>query len=127
MRISKLTVKAQLGLAFGALALMVMLVSALSLVALGREHDAFVGFVGEDTARVKLANNILDAANARAIGARNLALAQGDAAMETGRQAVVAAHEKLQADHARLKALVESSAMTSAQERRLLEALGAVE
>jgi methyl-accepting chemotaxis protein len=127
MKVSELTVKVKLALAFGALALMVMLVSVLSLAALGREHEAFVNFVGKDTARVKLANNVLDAANARAIGARNLALSQGDAAMESERLAVVAAHEKLQADYASLKAMVVSDTAADTQELRLIEALGAIE
>ncbi|MBX3634115.1 MAG: MCP four helix bundle domain-containing protein [Rubrivivax sp.] len=127
MKLAELSVKARLSGAFGLLAALVLVVAMLALVALGREHDAFVSYVGEDSVRVRLANQVLDAANARAIGARNLLLAADPGARDAERAAVASAHESLQAGLARLKAAVAGGHGVEDEERRRLAAIESVE
>ena len=101
--------------------------TALALLALGREHDAFVNYVGEDSVRVRLANQVLDAAKARAIGARNLLLATEAGERDVERAATLRAHEDLQAGLARLQAAVAGGQGVEDEERRALAAIESVE
>ncbi|MCW5610473.1 MAG: MCP four helix bundle domain-containing protein [Rubrivivax sp.] len=127
MGLAGLTVKARLSGAFGLLAALVLAVAALALLALGREHDAFVNYVSEDSVRVRLANQVLDAAKARAIGARNLLLATEAGERDVERAATLRAHEDLQAGLARLQAAVAGGQGVEDEERRALAAIESVE
>jgi methyl-accepting chemotaxis protein-1 (serine sensor receptor) len=124
---AQLSVKARLSGAFGLLAALVLVVAALALVALGREHEAFVSYVGEDSVRVRLANQVLDAANARAIAARNLLLATDASEREAERAAVTQAHASLQDGLARLEQAVASGQGVEDEERRRLAAISSIE
>ncbi|UUX95261.1 methyl-accepting chemotaxis protein [Aquabacterium sp. J223] len=95
MPLSKLTVRSRLGLSFGALAALVLGVSALSLLALDRGHRDHARYVEQIGRRMTLANEVLNAANARAIAARNLVLVSGAGEQAPEHKAVVAAHEQL--------------------------------
>ncbi len=112
-----LSVKAKLGYGFGALALVVMCVSALALKSLGTSHNDFQTYVEDDAARISLANDVLDAANARAIGARNLVLV-GAAERDAEKAAVTQAHAKLQDTIAKLKAGLAKAGPAHEQERK---------
>jgi methyl-accepting chemotaxis protein len=119
---SNLTVKAKLAWAFGLLATIVLLVSALALRALNGEHQRFSGYVLDTSARMALATDVRIGANARAIAARNLVLVTTPAERDVEKAAVTAAHEKLITSLASLKA-----AGGSEQERRLVEQIEKVE
>ena len=70
-----LTVRNTLWLAFGGLLGLLALTTALALWGLSDAFDVYEGYVNEDAARMAAANAVLDAANARAMAARNLVLA----------------------------------------------------
>ncbi|MBL8270487.1 MAG: hypothetical protein JNL55_29065, partial [Steroidobacter sp.] len=69
---SKLTVRAQLLLAFGLLMGVSLLLAALSLHSLSDANSRFVSYVDGVTARAALAANVREAVDRRAIAARNL-------------------------------------------------------
>ncbi len=127
MKLSELSVKARLAGAFGLLAALVLVVATLAMLALGREHEAFVGYVQEDSLRVRLAKQVLDAAYARAVGSRNLLLATEPSAREAERAAVAQAQARLQAGLAQLKAVVASGKGVEGDERQRLAAIESVE
>jgi len=127
MNFQSLTVKAKLSAAFGALAFIVIVVSALALRALGQGQEHYAGYVNETGARMELANDVLDAANARAIGARNLVVVATPADRETERIAVTKAHEKLGAALAKLKDSIAKTAGVTEQERKLFAQIEAAE
>jgi methyl-accepting chemotaxis protein-1 (serine sensor receptor) len=74
MKLQHLSLKTKLVAGFCLLALNVMAVSALAVVELSKEHRKFSEFVRQSSARLALANEILDGANARAVAERNLVL-----------------------------------------------------
>jgi methyl-accepting chemotaxis protein-1 (serine sensor receptor) len=118
MNLSNLSVKAKLGAGFGVLALVVLCVSALALKSLGSSHDDFQTYVEDDAARISLANDVLDAANARAISARNLVLVSSAADRESEKAAVTQAHAKLQDVIAKLKATLTKVGAATEQEKK---------
>jgi methyl-accepting chemotaxis protein-1 (serine sensor receptor) len=127
MGIDRLSVKTRLLASFLFLAVIVLTVAALSLRALGQEHATFNQYVGETAQRVTLANGILDAANARAIGVRNLVLVQSPAEQEKEKAATTAAHGLVVEGFKQLRAALAADEHADATERRLFEALAAVE
>src|SRR5262245_56860419 len=96
MNLRHLSIKSKLLGAFAALSFIVIAVSLLAVSSLGREHAAFTGYVSGTAARLELANAILDAANARAVAARNLVLVTTPADVEIEKAAVTRAHGDMQ-------------------------------
>jgi methyl-accepting chemotaxis protein len=127
VKFSNLSIKTKLVVAFGAIVAVVALVSAQALSALRSEHAAFSAFVDQVGLRMKRANEVLDAANARAVGARNLVLVTERADIDKEKTAVTAAHEKVQATMAKLKAALHAMPDVSDEEARLFAALEQVE
>jgi len=127
VNISKLSIKAKLGLGFGTLTLFVIAIAALALHALTQAHDDFEGYINDTAVRITLANDVLDATNARAIGARNLVLLSTGADREVEKAATVAAHQKVGASIAKLKELIAKSSESKAQEAELAAELERVE
>ena len=120
MTMAGMTVKARLVAALGVLAVLVLVVSAAALRAVGNEHAEFAEFVREDSERIRLANDIIDAANARAIGARNLLLARDQAERDGEKAAVDAAQDKLQKRLLELKASIAGARNVTDRERQLV-------
>jgi len=127
MGIDRLSVKARLLAGFMLLAVIVLAVAALAMRALGQEHATFTQYAGETSQRVSLANNILDAANARAIGVRNLVLVGDPAAQAQEKDATVKAHGQVVEGFKVLRAALDADEHTAPQERRLFDELVAVE
>ncbi|MBX3604458.1 MAG: MCP four helix bundle domain-containing protein [Piscinibacter sp.] len=127
MNLHRLPVRAKLAAGFGTLAALVVAVSALSIRALGDGHTHFAGYVNDIAVRITLANDVLDATNARAIGARNLVLVSGVADREAERAATVAAHEKVGRSIAKLKEMIANAPSSSEQERQLAAEIERVE
>jgi len=127
MRLTDLPIRTKLGLSFATLTLMVVGVSALGYRAMTNEHQEFTRYVNEGAVRLAHANDVLDAANARAIAARNLVLVTNDADREVEKVAVTGAHQKVTADVARLKRELDTMQGVSADEKRLFAALESVE
>jgi len=123
MHLKTLSVQAKLAWGFGLLASIVGIVSALAMRALANGHEDFSGYVNEDSVRVTLANDILDAANARAIGARNLVLVSNAADKEAEKSAVGKAHDKMLASVASLKAALKKAHDITEHEHKLFAEL----
>ncbi|MBX3606642.1 MAG: MCP four helix bundle domain-containing protein [Piscinibacter sp.] len=127
MKVAQLSVRGKLLAGFGTLAAFVVVVSAVSIRSLAVGHADFAHYVGDSAVRITLANDVLDATNARAIGARNLALVTSPADRESERAATVAAHEKVGRSIARLKEMLAKAPDTSAREHELAAAIEQVE
>ena len=124
---NNLTVKKQLSLAFGALALLVLVVSLLGLRSLGAANDRFSGYVSGSNEREGLAMNVRILANRRAIGVRDMVLVKTPADRESAKTTAVKANEELQAS---LKALMEAAAGAAdatERDRTLVAAIEKVE
>lgn len=127
MKLRDLALRTKLVSAFAVLTLLVVLVAVQALRALGDEHRSFTTFVSDTGLRMRLANDILDAANARAVAARNLVLVSSAADIATEKTAVTKAHEKVEKAFAALKTSLETTREVSDQERKLFSALQGVE
>ncbi len=127
MFFSHLSVKAKLAVAFAILTAIVLGVSALAIRALANEHHSFSSYVDETAARITLANDVLDSANARAVAARNLVLVTAPADRDTEKAAVTAAHQKVKDTFVKLKKALDTMPDVDAQERKLFEELDGVE
>ena len=127
MNIQHLSVKLKLTASFGVLAAITLLVSGFALMELGEAHGEFTSFVSGENARATLANDVLDAANRRAIAARNLVLVTGAADLEREKTAVTQSQEKLLRTFASLKGALANAANISEQERKLFQAFADTE
>ena len=124
MNLHNLTIKARLTIAFGVLALMVALVSALALRALESANDNLDHFVTRVNARARLAARIRSAVDRRAIAARNLVLVESDADLQVEKAVVTAAHAEVQRLLGELKAMVaapDAGADARAQAERIAQ------
>ena len=124
MNLHNLTIKARLTIAFGLLALMVALVSALALRALESANDNLDHFVTRVNARARLAARIRSAVDRRAIAARNLVLVESDADLQVEKAVVTAAHAEVQRLLGELKAMVaapDAGADARAQAERIAQ------
>ena len=127
MNVRHWSIRSKLGAAFGTLALAALVVSALSVSSVTTEHTAFKRYVSETEARQKLVTAVLDAANARAIAARNLVLVTAAADREAEKTAASHAHETVGRSLAQLKDALVHGAGVSDEERRLFADIEAVE
>jgi methyl-accepting chemotaxis protein len=127
MKVRDVSIKAKLLASFSLLAILVLAVSALAIQALSHEHADFSQFVNTTSARVTFANAILDAANARAIGVRNLVLVSRQSDIELEKAATTKAHGEMSELMAKLKSAVEGDADVSSTERQLFADLASVE
>jgi methyl-accepting chemotaxis protein len=127
MQKSNLTVRATLNLAFGVLAMLVLLVSVLSLRSLGLAQDRFANFVGQDALRQSLAADLRKDASARAIAVRNLVLVSDAADREAELVAARQAHERVQQTLLKLKDSVSSEHGGDDHDRELVAAIAGVE
>ncbi|WP_430438090.1 MCP four helix bundle domain-containing protein [Methylibium petroleiphilum] len=83
MQFRHLSVKHKLATAFALLTAVVLVVSGVAIRALASEHQSFTHYVDQTAVRITMANDVLDAANARAISARNLVLVSAPSARAT--------------------------------------------
>src|ERR1700754_4826850 len=95
MNISNLRVKTKLLLGFAAMALVVLLVSILSVRSLASSNDRFSSYLDGVGKRERMATDVRGAANRRAIAARNLVLVTDPADREAEKAAVTKAHEDM--------------------------------
>ncbi|MGF6574062.1 methyl-accepting chemotaxis protein [Paraburkholderia sp. GAS333] len=123
----KLSVKARLTAAFAVLAAMVLLVSGLSLKALGDSHERFAGFVAGANARTLAAQAVRTAVDRRAIAARDMALVTTPADFELERVAEAQAQHDVQTRLATLNEMIASSTDSSDQARSLVSDINRIE
>ena len=104
MNTSQMTVRAKLAFSFGALTVMVLLVSGFALSSLNSANARFESFVRGINARAKLAEQVRTAVDRRAIAARDILFVATPAEVEAEKAEALKAHDDVQA---RLKALQE--------------------
>jgi methyl-accepting chemotaxis protein len=112
-------------LAFGAMALLVLLTALLGLRTASNASQAFDGYVRGSGERMALANQVINATNARAIAARNLVLATDPVRVTAEKEAVAQAHAAVQDRLARLQE--RASQATDPKVKEMIAAIAAVE
>ncbi|MCW5667687.1 MAG: MCP four helix bundle domain-containing protein [Piscinibacter sp.] len=127
MRFDRFSVRARLLGGFGFLAGIVLLLSAAAIQALSGAHANYAGYVNDVAVRLTVANDVLDATNARAIGARNLVLVHSPADREREKAAIEAAHQKVGRSIAELRRLLAETPGVGERERSLLAEVERVE
>jgi methyl-accepting chemotaxis protein len=127
MKPSKLSVRARLLFGFGVLVVLTLAVALLSWRAVGKSQDRFSRYVHEVAKRTALAGDVLNAANARAIAARDLVLVSTAADRIAEEELVIQAHRKLTDAVAKLKTSINQSSDADDRERSLFAAFEAVE
>src|SRR5450830_87972 len=101
-----MTVRAKLTLAFGGLALIVLVASIVAINALTGSHQQLISFVDGIHTRGNLANNIRSAIDERAIGVRNMVLATNQADLAREKAAAIMSHEEVEKSLAKLNSMV---------------------
>ncbi|HKW85160.1 MAG TPA: methyl-accepting chemotaxis protein [Burkholderiaceae bacterium] len=127
MNIRNLRVKTRLMLGFAVMALVVLLVSALSVRSLGRSNERFSGYLDGAAKRERMATDIRAAANRRAVAARNLVLVTTPADRDVEKAAVTKAHEDMKTSLAAMKDSLMKSAEVSANDRELFQRIEDIE
>ncbi len=127
MSSTRLTVRAQLALAFGGLAFLVLVVAGVSLKALGDAGSRFEHYVSGINARANVAARVRMAVDQRAIAARNLVLVTKPAELEVERALVLRAHEEVQSNLAKLNKMISEADDASLQARELVAEIRNVE
>ncbi|MEG2047685.1 MAG: MCP four helix bundle domain-containing protein, partial [Comamonas sp.] len=102
-----MSVRKQLGLGFGLLAALVLLVALVAVRTLSTTNASFTDYNANVAAQSLLANRLADAVNARAVAARNLVLVTTSQDVGVEKKAVTQAHESTQALLQQLKASVQ--------------------
>lgn len=126
MKLHNLTIKARLGLAFGLLGFLFLLLSFLAVRALLQSNDSFDNYVNGINARALLAAKVRMSVDARAIAARNLVLLKTPQDIAAEKAQVYAAHEAIQRNLSALQALAAGSEVPQ-RARDLIEAIATVE
>ena len=96
MGFQNMSMRARLGLSFGWMVLLIVVLSAVSIKDMGSAKNQFHDFVTGVNARAHLAQSVRSAVDRRAVAARNMVLATQPADRESERQAVMKAHEDVQ-------------------------------
>jgi len=106
MNTKYMTVRAKLTLAFGGLALIVLVASVVAINALSTSNQQFVSFVSGIDTRAHLVEHIHASVGERAIAVRNMVLATSQVDIDREKAVAVKAHEEVQKNLAQLKSLV---------------------
>ena len=122
-----LTIKRQLALAFGALAVLVLAVSLFALRGLSAANERFSGYVNGPAERASLARDVRALANRRATGVRDMVLVKTAADRESAKIMAVSAHQDLQTSLQALKAAVASASDVTERDHALVDAIDKVE
>ncbi|MEN2471767.1 methyl-accepting chemotaxis protein [Burkholderia sp. GS2Y] len=127
MHSKRLSVKIKLTGAFGALAVVVLMVSGLALMALSDANDRFSGYVGGIDARAGLSEALRAAVDDRAVAVRNLVLVTAPADVDAEKIAVNDAERRVETILGQFEAMVAAVPDMSAEERNLAAALSRIE
>src|SRR5471032_1488239 len=97
------SVRKLLSLAFGAMAVLVLVVSLFAMRGLSGANERFSGYVSGAAERESLATDVRISANRRAIGVRDMVIVKTDADRESAKAMAVGANESLKASLKSLK------------------------
>lgn len=123
-----MSVKAKLAISFAALIAVVVFVSVLSLNQLGKANDAFADYVHGINERERTAASLLNAAQRRAVYARNMVLVSTQAQLDAEHASVVAAHKDVERLLSELKTKLDRvPAAENREEKKLVDQIAQVE
>lgn len=125
LSMSRLSMKQLLLLGFGLLAACVAAVSLLALHDLGKTSDRFAGYVSGIAERESLAADLSIEANRRAIGVRDMVIAQSPIQQRAGKEMALSAHAGLGKSLEKLKAAVLQSDASDRERAILARIVGA--
>lgn len=100
--LNRWSIKARLAFGYAMLAIAVIVISVVALSALESEHGSFENQVNNLDHIQSLGHDVLDAANMRAVSARNLVIAPSQAVIDSEKKLIAQAHELM---NTRLKEL----------------------
>lgn len=109
MNRNRMTVRRKLGLAFGLMVGLILLVAGLAIYDMTKQKDQFHDYVTGINARAHLAKDVQSAVNRRAIAARNLVIATSESERAAEKLAVSKSHEDVQDRLAHLKEMAASA------------------
>lgn len=127
MNNKRMSVKAKLYGAFAVLAAVILVVSAMALLMLGRANDRFADFVSGINARAGVAQQVRIAVDRRAIAARNMALVTRPGDFQIERDAEVQAQQDVQSNLAKLNSMISTATDSSDRARALIHEINRVE
>ena len=127
MKVQIRTGRSKLLAAFGLIFVLMLAVSTLSITALQHVNDGFAGYLAGIDARAKLAQQVRASVDARAIAARNLALATQPADRTGEKRAVDEAHADVRKYLSQLTSLAETASDSNTMTRDLIAAIAQVE
>ena len=127
MTFSSMKVGTRLATAFSALAVMVLIVSGLSLRALGDADAAFTQYVSGINAQANAVQSMLDAVNRRAVAARNLVLVVEPADVLQEKTQVMKADADVIERLAALKNMIAADTQAPASARQMVADLEKIE
>lgn len=127
MNWNRLTVKTKLTGAFTVLALIVLVVSALSLEALNEANDRFSGYIKGINARADAAQAVRTAVDDRAMAVRNLVLVTTPSDIEIEKAAVADAERRVETNLEKFNALVANASDMSDKAKSLAAELPRIE
>jgi len=127
MNFHNLSEKAKLTAAFGSLAVVVMIVSGISLIALNDANERFAGFISGINARAQMAESVRNAVSDRAIAVRNLVLVSSPADIEVEKAAVLDAEKRVESRLDKFNAMVASAKDISENARTLAAEISRIE
>jgi methyl-accepting chemotaxis protein len=107
MNFQSMGMRVKLGMAFGFMVLLIVLLSGVSIKDMGEAKNQFHDFVNGVNARGHLAQEIRTAVDRRAVAARNLVLAAKDSDRDAEKIAVAQAHEDVQKRLGQLKRAID--------------------
>ncbi|MEX3633288.1 methyl-accepting chemotaxis protein [Paraburkholderia sp. BR14320] len=127
MILNNLSVKTKLTVAFGALAVVVLIVSGLALKELNDANDRFSGYINGINARATVAEAVRTAVDDRAVAVRNLVLVTTPADIELEKAAVIDAERRVEANLEKFNTMVAGASDMTDKARRLAAELPRIE
>lgn len=122
----KLTVRAQLALAFGGITLLLAGIASVSIVSISTQSENFESYVNGVRARAEAAHSVMEAVGSRAIAARNLVLVNTAADMEVERKVVLQAQANVVSNLQKLNELAKEKSV-SEEARHMIEKISDLE
>lgn len=122
----KLTVRAQLALAFGGITLLLAGIASVSIVSISTQSENFESYVNGVRARAEAAHSVMEAVGSRAIAARNLVLVKTAADMEVERKVVLQAQANVISNLQKLNELAKEKSV-SEEARHMIEKISDLE
>ena len=110
MNLHSMSVRNKLALGFGALSVLLVAMATLAYVRMEQDHARFQHYVTYDEARVRLAREVLEATQRRAIGARNMLMIRDAGQLQAEKAEVEIAHREVRTHLAELKKMSEADA-----------------